>query len=297
MIAKGTACFRISIRKLSSLTQKDLASSTNVTKLLSKKYTKINHNQKNNESTKTLNWFIKPDREKENQSTAIDLDNKSAAFNGKFYHEKIILGYSREQMCDLVFNVQKYKDFVPFCVKSEIIEEKKDKNRFNLHTAKNKHQFKLQLAQNKVLKNLKKKNDIELPQTFDARLEVGYPPIKESYISHVSMMRPHMVKAVSSETRLFEYLITEWKFHKNDVCSHPAKIIDAKNPENDTKEEEENSCIVEFYVSFKFHSVIYTEVANIFMDKIFMKMVEAFTKRANIVYGPASIQPTSLLKS
>jgi ribosome-associated toxin RatA of RatAB toxin-antitoxin module len=257
-------------------------------KLFLSKYAKVNKIVKNNESTsKTLNWIIKPYREKENRSSAIHLDNTSVKKGGRFYHEKIILGYSRQQMCDLVFDVAKYQEFVPFCLHSEIIECNKDKKPFNLHLKKNINQFKLNLQQNqnKPVNILKSKNALELPQRCSARLEIGYPPIKESYISSVTMYRPYVVKAVSSESRLFEYLVNEWKFQKYD-CSHPNKDI-IKNQINEITDEncEEKYCLVEFFVSFKFHSVIYTEVANMFMEKMFKKMVEAFNQRAKQLYG------------
>lgn len=311
MITKR-ACYgsNLSIRKLSNLIvniynnsngQVRHISSISLTssRLFTKKYIKINIISKYNESTKSLNWLIKPFREKDQTNSSIDLEEKSKG--GRFYHEKIILGHSREQMCDLVFNVSKYKEFVPFCVHSEIIDDKTDKNRFNLNSPKNRSplQFKFQQKQQqKVLNTLKNRHEIEMPQKFDAKLEIGYPPIKESYISHVSMIRPHMVKAISTDTRLFEYLINEWKFHKLDNCSHPNKIDPIKNnQDNELNTNAEDRCIVEFYVSFKFHSPLYTEFTNLFMDKIFKQMVGAFTRRARQLYGPPSIEPTTLHKS
>lgn len=94
----------------------------------------------NNRSEKSLNWLIKPNREKVESSTGtIEMDGvqekpksvSTAAHpaevpdferpkKGTFYHEKIILGYSAEQMCDLVGNVPKYKEFLPFCINSEV---------------------------------------------------------------------------------------------------------------------------------------------------------------------------------
>jgi ribosome-associated toxin RatA of RatAB toxin-antitoxin module len=314
MIAKRT-CYgsKLSIKKLSNLIvnicnnsngQVRHISSISLTssRLFTKKYIKLNIISKYNESTKSLNWLIKPFREQDQQNSTIDLDEKSKG--GRFYHEKIILGHSREQMCDLVFNVTKYKEFVPFCINSEIINQIVDKNRFNLNSPKNRSQLQLkfeQKQQQKALNTLKNRHEIEMPQKFDAKLEIGYPPIKESYISHVSMIRPHMVKAISTETRLFEYLINEWKFHKLDNCSHPNKLDTTKkitsNENNESKSNVEDRCLVEFYVSFKFHSPLYAEITNLFLDKMFKQMVGAFTRRARQVYGPPSIEPTSLHKS
>lgn len=110
----------------------------------------------NNRQQKSLNWLIKPHRETVEASTGtiqmgtaesdeavaeVEQNSKAARATvttraqptavpdferpkkGTFYHEKIILGYSAEQMCELVGNVPKYKEFLPFCINSEIIGE------------------------------------------------------------------------------------------------------------------------------------------------------------------------------
>ena len=117
-----------------------------------------NNNNNGHNSSKSLNWLIRPHREKTDAGPSrIDMgvlgrkeessDAKVAINNGlgsaatitttksktpesivepppqkgTYYHEKVILGYSAEQMCDLVGNVQKYKEFLPFCINSEIV--------------------------------------------------------------------------------------------------------------------------------------------------------------------------------
>lgn len=193
--------------------------------------------------------------------------------DGNLYHEKVLIGYSRQQMCDLVFDVASYRDFLPFCINSEVLNEP-DRPGLNLRLMKN--NYKSSTAGAKAVPN----NTIKREQSFKAKLEVGYPPIRESYVSHVTMIRPDMVKSISRDTRLFEFLINEWKFHPST-----AQVSDT-----------ENSCIVEFYVSFKFRSVIYTKFATLFMDQVFKKMVVAFTNRASEKYGKASCEPQLITK-
>lgn len=79
-----------------------------------------------------------------------------------------------EQIYDVVADVQNYKDFVPFCKKSEIIF---------------------------------KSNDM-----LKANLVIGFPPINESYTSKVTMVRPHLVKAECTDGKLFDHLNTLWLF-------------------------------------------------------------------------------------
>ena len=215
---------------------------------------------KNDSSTKSTNFI------------------ESLVNTGNTFHEKVQLGYSREQMCALVFDVKNYSKFLPWCINSEILVPS------NITVNKT-----IDKSLNLNLRLLKKNSEIakpqalpgeeaQLPKSFKARLVIGYPPFKESYISHVSMVRPYQITSISRDTNLFEYLINEWKFH----------------PSTQKSSSIETSCIVEFYVSFKFRSVLYSKCTGIFMDQIFGKMVEAFTDRAQVLHGRPSMMPVKI---
>lgn len=206
---------------------------------------------------------------------------------GTYYHEKIILGYSRSQMCNLVYDVAKYKEFVPFCVSSTILSELSEPGKLNL-TKMNRNNLSLNM------KNFNNNIDGQgnLPKSMRAKLEIGYPPIQEEYVSHVTSVHPNYVNSVSKDTYLFKFLINEWKFHPNPLCYD----IDHLNSMSDSELNKgiEESCMVEFFVSFKFNNSLYNSFSEIFMDKIFKKMIEAFTKRASVLYGKPSMLPKSV---
>ena len=289
----------VSHRKLSSCSS--IANRNNNKNIILKRnytFKLIQKQQAKSESSKTLNWLTQPQREKDvsNDSKNIDLFKSTSEYmpfknsNGSYYHEKVILGFSREQMCDLVFNVSKYKEFVPFCANSEILAESKPANSDHLNLKKRANTAKLNL--------IDANKEIQTPKSFKAKLEIGFPPIKESYTSHVSMIRPNLVKAISRDTSLFEYLINEWKFHPVDLNN---KLINNKvlkqaqeSNLNLAKEHIDNSCIVEFYVSFKFHNIVYAKLSEVFIEKMFKKMVAAFTNRAQFLYGKPSVPPIKL---
>ncbi|KAH9371533.1 hypothetical protein HPB48_002391 [Haemaphysalis longicornis] len=94
--------------------------------------------------------------------------------NTLHYAERKLLGYSAEQMFEVVSRVEFYRDFVPWCTQSRV-------------TARS-------------------------PKALTAFMQVGFPPIVESYTSHVTLVRPTLVKSVCSDGRLFNHLETIWSF-------------------------------------------------------------------------------------
>ncbi|KAI3785480.1 hypothetical protein L1987_44598 [Smallanthus sonchifolius] len=88
----------------------------------------------------------------------------------KVHEEKCILGYSPEQMYAVVAAVDMYQDFLPWCRRSDIVRRHAD-------------------------------------GSFDAELEIGFKFLVESYVSHVKLMKPKLIKTTSSQSNLFDHLI------------------------------------------------------------------------------------------
>ncbi|KAG2238960.1 hypothetical protein Bca52824_089820 [Brassica carinata] len=98
----------------------------------------------------------------------------------KIYEERRVLGYSQEQLFNVVLAVDLYHGFVPWCQRSEVLKEYPD-------------------------------------GSFDAELEIGFKFLVESYISHVEFERPKWIKTTARDTGLFDHLINLWQFKPGPI--------------------------------------------------------------------------------
>jgi len=92
----------------------------------------------------------------------------------KEHSEKKIIGYTMEQMYNIVSDVDAYQQFVPFCTSSHVFQRSENHARANL--------------------------------------EVGFQVVSEKYTSVLTLARPNLVKSECMDGTLFNHLTCVWRF-------------------------------------------------------------------------------------
>ncbi|XP_017050211.1 coenzyme Q-binding protein COQ10, mitochondrial isoform X2 [Drosophila ficusphila] len=90
------------------------------------------------------------------------------------YTKKELVGYSMQDMYNVVSDVSNYYKFVPYVKRSHVHSQGSG--------------------------------------GFKADLIVGFPPLNEAYTSQVTLVQPNLVKSECHDGRLFNYLLNEWRF-------------------------------------------------------------------------------------
>ncbi|KAJ1527319.1 hypothetical protein ONE63_008836 [Megalurothrips usitatus] len=106
----------------------------------------------------------------------------------KEYRGRKLVGFSMDQMYQVVSDVENYKSFVPFCKQSDITERSTG--------------------------------------FLKGKLSIGFPPVSESYVSAVTLTRPRLVRAECTEGHLFDHLTTIWKFSPGLSTELQSCVID-----------------------------------------------------------------------
>ncbi len=108
-------------------------------------------------------------------------------------------------------------------------------------------------------------NEREGDEVFYADLVVGYKMFRERFTSKVVLNRPKTIH--------IEYMKGPLKDLKNNWEFVPL---------------EDGTCIIDFSVEFEFSNVALQGFAKLFFHEVVKRMVSAFEKRAEELYGTAS---------
>lgn len=113
--------------------------------------------------------------------------------------EKADIGFSRDEMYQVVADVANYKKFLPWCTNSVV------------------HSTTLGINQ-----------DGKPVVKMEATLEIGFPPFyKEQYMSQVTLVSDEQIYArlhQKSKNQLLSDLICDWKFEPNEDRARSSKV-------------------------------------------------------------------------
>jgi len=174
------------------------------------------------------------------------------------FHERKILPYNRQQLYDIVADVNAYNQFVPFCIGSRVFpgtstESKRDASSLPVTTVK-------------------------------AELTVGFLAFKESYVSTVTCVPHESVQAVaSSSTPLFKSLETTWRFQPASPESPHASTKDP--PSEGQLLDDSSPTLVSYDIAFAFANPVHTSVSAAFFGQVSKLMIKSFEERCLQVYG------------
>ena len=110
-----------------------------------------------------------------------------------------------------------------------------------------------------------------------ADLTIGFGPFRESFTSRVKLIPPDATGAcsikVEYENGPFKYLHNRWTF-----TPHP------------------EGCLVDFFVDFEFRNFVLQKAIGAVFGEAVRVMVNAFLKRARVVYGPPAVETVQVEK-
>lgn len=149
-----------------------------------------------------------------------------------------LVGYSMDQVYEVVSDVKNYYKFVPWIRRSIVY--------------------------------------ITTPDYLKADLDVGIAPFNEVCRSHVTLIKPIMVKATCPEGRIFNSLNTLWEFSPG-------------------LKRNEQSCIIDFRMTIEFSSILHSYLPNIFFNHVARRTEDAFIKEVARRNGPGSIEPQRII--
>ncbi|HEV2303740.1 MAG TPA: type II toxin-antitoxin system RatA family toxin [Stellaceae bacterium] len=137
--------------------------------------------------------------------------------------ETRILPYTPEQLFALVADIERYPEFLPWCMGARIRERRAD--------------------------------------LIVADLVIGFRMFRERFTSRVTLVPPRRIDVAYAEGP-FRYLNNHWAF--------------AAAP---------GGCRVDFFVDFEFKSRVLQRVIEVLFGEAVRRMVGAFEKRAQALYG------------
>lgn len=144
------------------------------------------------------------------------------------HKEKRVLPYTKDQMFDIVADVDSYPSFLPWCVAARV----------------------------------KRREQVDSEEILTADLAVRFKMFREKFSSRAVLNRPLQTIRVEYLDGPFEFLENDWAFSDHT-----------------------NGCEIDFFIEFRFRSVMLDGLISGMFNEAVHRMVSAFEERAAELHG------------
>ena len=175
----------------------------------------------------------------------------------KSFSETRVVGFPVDIIYSVVSDVEKYHNFVPFCLRSHVIEKTQT--------------------------------------SMTADLEIGFGPISERYRSNVTLEPRVSVRAKSENTVLFRCARAAAPPRRRRIPRGPdGRPAPAAGPARSHGDSSGHctpgplptTTALSFHVDFGFRSPLYRQAVDVVFDQVVVRIIGAFERRCRSVYGP-----------
>ncbi|KAJ2712767.1 Coenzyme Q-binding protein coq10a, mitochondrial [Coemansia spiralis] len=169
------------------------------------------------------------------------------------FHESRLFPYRREQVFDVVADVDRYCEFVPLCTGSTVF-------------------------------HATRRAGPPGQESVQAELVVGYPPFHGRYTSDVVLERPQRIVATSgADGRMFQHMRTLWEFEDaapGAAASPVSPFVRGPGARSGP------ATRVRFSIEYEFISALHAHAASLALDRMARSTVAAYLDRCRALYGP-----------
>ena len=180
------------------------------------------------------------------------------------YHETRTMPYWREEIFDLVADIAKYPEFLPWCNAARIV------SRQAIVTDKDTDQ-----TVSSVSAIIDSSKSQQSASELVADLVIGYGPLRDTYRSLVQL-KPYGEITVTYLSGPLKSMRTFWQF--------AAPLPNAPFPNAPLPNATGPSCTIEFFVELEFKNRILQVLIERFFTEAVERMVSAFEQRAAKLY-------------
>ncbi|KAJ2490788.1 Coenzyme Q-binding protein coq10a, mitochondrial [Coemansia sp. RSA 2050] len=178
----------------------------------------------------------------------------------KQHQDSLVFPYSREQVFQVVADVDKYSEFVPMCVGSKVLPG-------SLRTD---HQVLSMNPETRRAEPISRR-------CMQAELVVGYPPFNERYTSSVELEHPWRIVATATPGgAMFKHMRTVWEFVEKKPKQGEAPVSPFVLSAN---------TLVLFSIEFEFASLVHAQTASLVFDHMAKRNLAAYLGRCQHLHG------------